>query len=47
MLGVSNQLGGVVLAIGDFSAVGFFCLVVALLSAAALQVGMNGNRPAD
>ena len=47
MLGVSNQLGGVVLAIGGFSAVGFFCLVVALLSAAALQVGMNGNRPAD
>lgn len=55
MLGTINQLdrvggaalGGVVLAIGGFSAVGFFCLIVALLSAAVLQIGMNSNRPAD
>ena len=55
MLGIINQLGrvggaalgGVVLAIGGFSAVGFFCLIVALLSAAVLQIGVNGNRPAD
>ena len=53
MLGTINQLGrvggvalgGVVLAIGGFSAVGFFCLIVALLSAAVLQIGMNSNRP--
>ena len=39
--------GGVVLAIGGFSAVGVFCLIVALLSEAVLQVGKSGNRAAD
>jgi len=43
----SNQLDGVVLAIGGFSAVGVFCLIVALLSEAVLQVGKSGNRAAD
>ena len=55
MLGASNQLGGVggaafggaVLALGGFSTVGFFCLIAAILSAAVLQVCMNGSKPVD
>jgi len=43
----SNRLDGVVLAIGGFSAVGVFCLIVVLLSEAVLQVGKSGNRAAD
>ncbi|MCS5666108.1 MAG: MFS transporter [Dehalococcoidia bacterium] len=55
MLGASNQLGGVggaaiggaVLALGGFSAVGFFCLISTLLSATVLQTGMSDRRLAD
>ena len=55
MLGASNQLGGVggaafggaVLALGGFSTVGFFCLIAAILSAAVLQVCMNGSKPVE
>jgi predicted MFS family arabinose efflux permease len=55
MLGASNQmggvggaaLGGVVLALGGFSAVGFLCLGVALVSAIVLQFGMSARKPSD
>ena len=55
MLGASNQLGGVggaalggaVLALGGFSTVGFFCLIVTLLSATVLQISMSGHRPVN
>ena len=55
MLGASNQLGGVggaaiggaVLALGGFSAVGFFCLISTLLSATVLQTGMSDRGLAD
>lgn len=55
MLGASNQMGGVggaalggaVLALGGFSAVGFLCLGVALVSAIVLQFGMSARKPSD
>ncbi|HCP23345.1 MAG TPA: hypothetical protein DIT90_04370 [Dehalococcoidia bacterium] len=55
MLGSSNQmgglggaaLGGAVLALGGFSAVGFFCLAVTAISALILLFGMGKRRPAD
>jgi len=55
MLGASNQfggvggaaLGGVFLALGGFSTVGFFCLIVALLSAIVLQIGMSGHKASE
>ena len=55
MLGASNQMGGVggaalggaVLALGGFSAVGFLCLGVVLVSAVVLQFGMSGRKPSD
>ncbi|MCH7736994.1 MAG: MFS transporter [Chloroflexi bacterium] len=55
MLGASNQLGGVggaalggaVLALGGFSAVGFLCLGVALVSAVVLQLGMGGRKSSE
>jgi len=40
-------LGGAVLALGGFSAVGFLCLGVALVSAIVLQFGMSARKPSD
>ena len=53
MLGASNQLGGVggaalggvVLALGGFSAVGFFCLGATAVSALVLQFTMSRGNP--
>ena len=53
MLGASNQMGGVggaalggaFLALGGFSAVGFFCLGTVLLSVVVLQFGMSDRKP--
>ncbi|MDA1127599.1 MAG: MFS transporter [Chloroflexi bacterium] len=55
MLGASNQLGGVagaslggvVLALGGFSAVGFFCLGATVVSAVVLQFTMGDRKPQD
>ena len=55
MLGASNQLGGVagaslggaVLALGGFSAVGFLCLGAAGISALVLQFTMGDRKPSN
>jgi DHA1 family inner membrane transport protein len=55
MLGASNQMGGVagaalggaVLAVGGFSAVGFFCLGALLVSTIFLQFGMGRRKPSN
>ena len=38
-------VGGAVLALGGFSAVGFLCFGVALVSTIVLQFGMSGRKP--